>query len=116
MEVEQSVLGWDHTQLGHAVGRKWRLPATVLAAIRWHHDPVRAGREDTTIVHTVAVANFLCSLKGLTSVGIDLVSLSRESLAELGLDKADLEILTADLDYELTLHRHLFEIQRGAVA
>jgi HD-like signal output (HDOD) protein len=112
-ETEHRLLGWDHTDLGHRVGSQWRLPRTVLDAIRFHHAPQAAFGPHAPIVHCVAVANLLVSLKGLTSVGLPLIALKQESLDALRLTKDDLRVFVEDFDHEFVTHRQLFEIQKG---
>lgn len=68
-EVENDVLGWDHTQLGHAILTQWGMPESVRAAARFHHHAERAmtdGHAET--VACVAIANFLCSRSGWASM------------------------------------------------
>ena len=110
-DVEQSVVGWDHMQLGHEVGSRWKLPRSVLEAIAHHHDPQRYAGPHQELVHSVSVANVLCSIHGISSVGLNLVGLAGESLVALDLDRSDLKILAGDLDAELNRHQHLFDIQ-----
>jgi len=112
-EAERKHLGWDHTMLGHEVGVKWNFPQTVLASIRFHHQPADCPPEHAEMVHCVAIANLLCSIKDMTSVGRNLIQLPRESLAARNLDKSDLKILAADLDEEIRRHQHLFDFHRG---
>jgi HD-like signal output (HDOD) protein len=112
-EVERRLLGWDHTELGFLVGSKWKLPSVVLSSIRFHHEPEKYSGAGARVVHSVAVANLICSLKNMTSVGRNLIRLSPESLQVLKLNKTDLKILAEDLDREVALNKHLFEIQQG---
>ncbi len=69
-EVEEETLGFDHAELGAFVADQWRLPKHLTAAIRYHHDPERYQGEQTTMVYTVALANFFCHLKDLSSLGV----------------------------------------------
>lgn len=112
-EVERREVGWDHTLLGYEVGSRWRLPRVVLDSIRHHHEPQLHTGPHEAIVHAVAVANVLCSIREISSVGRNLVGLSSDSLRVLSLDRADLKILAVDLDAELERHHHLFDIQSG---
>ncbi len=112
-EVEQRLLGWDHTDLGHRVGNQWRLPRTVLDSIRFHHSPQSSFGTHAPIVHCVALANLLVSLKGLTSVGLPLIGLRQESLDALRLTKDDLKVFVEDFDHEFITNRQLFDIQKG---
>jgi HD-like signal output (HDOD) protein len=112
-EVEHKVVGWDHTELGLEVGKRWRLPKTILACVRHHHEPEAVQGPDEAIAHCVALANLLVTIKGISSVGINLVGLCRQSLEVLHLTKDDLKVFLADLDREIELHEHIVEIRKG---
>jgi putative nucleotidyltransferase with HDIG domain len=61
-EVERSILGTDHTQIGEEMAKKWGLPEPLKAVIRYHHDPGNAPaqhRELTEVVHAGNVITFL---------------------------------------------------------
>jgi putative nucleotidyltransferase with HDIG domain len=111
-EVERKSVGWDHTELGADVGAKWKLPETVLSAIRHHHEPTRYRGPDEALVHCVSIANLICSVKDITSVGVNLVRLVPESLDALELSRPDLKILAEDLDAEIEANQHLFDFHR----
>ncbi len=112
-EVERKYLGWDHTELGEKVAARWHLPKTAVTSIRHHHTPERVEGPDAPIAHAVALANLLVTLKGHSSVGINLIGLGSESLDVLRLTRSDLKVFAEDLDRELELNRQLFEIQKG---
>jgi len=112
-EVERRFVPWDHTELGARVAEMWQLPEIVRVAMLHHHEPERYTGDHEAVLHCVAVANLVCSLKDLTSVGVNLVDLPPRSLAVLGLDRSDLQVLAEDLDAELADHRRLFDIQQG---
>jgi len=62
--LEEELVGLDHTQLGSWIAYTWRLPASLVSAIRWHHEPqksVVAGEEVRGIVSTVHVADVLAT-------------------------------------------------------
>jgi len=46
------------------------VPDGVSAAIRHHHDPAHCDDEQADMIAIVAMANFLCTLHGLTSLGV----------------------------------------------
>ena len=110
-ESERRTVGWDHQELGAAIAEKWRLPAACLAAIRHHHAPGEYEGPHAGIVHAVAIANLVCSLKDITSIGMNLVQLPRPSLDALALTKDDLKVFVEDLDAELAANRMLFDLQ-----
>ena len=52
-ESEQRLLGFDHSQVGEALAKSWRLPAALTETIRHHHTPSQAELIpiETAIVH-----------------------------------------------------------------
>lgn len=112
-ETELETIGYTHGQLGYLVGRRWRLPSVVLAAVRFHHEPQLCTGTDAAVVHCVAIANLICTLKDISSVGMKIVRLVPQTLSVLELSKEDLRVLGEDLDLELALHQNLFEIHQA---
>lgn len=66
-EIERSLLGCDHAEVGAALVKSWSLPDELVVAIRWHHDPEQA--EDSALAWLCHVGDFLAmSLSGSGSV------------------------------------------------
>jgi putative nucleotidyltransferase with HDIG domain len=57
--AENMILGTDHAEIGARILAHWNLPADVINAVRWHHDPDSA---DASILQmdVVYLANLLC--------------------------------------------------------
>lgn len=108
--VEKKHLGFDHCTLGARIAEVWRFPATVRAAIRFHHASEHYQGEGADVVRCVEVANVICTLKGITSVGKRLVKPPLEIFRTMGFQKEDIVILATDLDQELKTSRSLFEL------
>ena len=101
-ELERQQLGFDHTQLGAAVAKKWGFPASVVESIHHHHNSEACDGENQQIVRVVEVVNFLCSKKGITSVGLHNVRPpSEKTFSALSIGRNDLKVLWQDLDEEL---------------
>ncbi|MCL6502087.1 MAG: HDOD domain-containing protein [Pirellulales bacterium] len=107
---EQQALGFDHTELGEHFGQRWNFPEAVLTAIRYHHAADEYAGEHEIMLRCVELANVLCSYKGMTSVGMNLVEPSAGCLSTLGFNRHDVEVLMTDLDHELFTHAHLFSL------
>ncbi|NMC21029.1 MAG: HDOD domain-containing protein, partial [Thermogutta sp.] len=107
-ELERSVLGFDHCQLGEDVARKWCFPENVRAAIAHHHNGVTYRGEEVDIIRCVAVANLICSLRGISSVGRNMVQIPLWAIQGLELTKSDVLVLAQDLDGEIQDNRALF--------
>ncbi len=109
-ETERSHLGFDHTALGEKVAANWGFPEATKASIRHHHASVSYRGEQINIVRCVEVANLICTLKGIPSVGLKLVKISQPALAGLSLTREDITVLADDLDQELAASAGLFQI------
>lgn len=109
-ETERGVLGFDHTLLGYRVAESWGFPELVRDAIRHHHNSVVYRGEHLLIVRCVEVANLICTLKGISSVGMKLVAVCAPALKALEIGREDLAILSEDLDQELARQAELFQL------
>jgi len=108
VETERRHLGFDHTTLGARIAEKWKFPQVAQAAIRFHHVSEKYQGEDATILRCVEVANVICTLKGITSVGRKLVGAPTHAMQSLNLQKEDIVVLAEDLDREIHLNEALF--------
>jgi len=109
-QVERELLGFDHTMLGEKVAEVWKFPVGVTAAIRHHHMSAHYRGDESDLVKSVEVANFICSLQDATSVGLQLVRFSKPAMATLELGKQDLIALAEDLKQELAANESLFQV------
>ncbi|MBC7352198.1 MAG: HDOD domain-containing protein [Thermogutta sp.] len=109
-EWERQFLGFDHAELGEAVARAWGFPENVRTAIAFHHNAALYRGEQINIIRCVAVANLICTLKGMPSVGINLVRVPTWALQGLSLTKADIAVLAEDLDREIAQNALLYEL------
>ena len=57
--AEDMVLGTNHADIGAQILTQWSLPADIVNAVRWHHTPESAAKNDT-MLDIVHVANVLC--------------------------------------------------------
>ncbi|MCL4194695.1 MAG: HDOD domain-containing protein [Thermoguttaceae bacterium] len=105
--AERQQMGFDHTVLGEAVGRNWRFPDSSIAALRHHHASGNAPEEFREVVQCVEMANVICTLKGMSSVGVNLVAFSKPVIEALSLTKEDIIVLAQDLDHEIERNQNL---------
>jgi putative nucleotidyltransferase with HDIG domain len=87
LERETTAFGADHAAIGAMLGNRWRLPADITLAIRWHHDPHKAFEPSDPpalrkAVHLVHVANQLAKL-GFTYSNDMTIDLPDEASLEL---------------------------------
>jgi putative nucleotidyltransferase with HDIG domain len=55
-KMERACTGFDHTEAGAALLESWNVPEQVVAGVRWHHEPLKAG-EHKRLALAVSVAN-----------------------------------------------------------
>lgn len=110
VDAERQALGFDHVLLGQCVAQEWRFPEPVRAAMGYHHNSAAYHGPSADVVRCVEVANLLCSLKGITSVGMKLRLGPLDGLRALSLCKEDLVVMAADLDRELARQADLFNV------
>ena len=108
--VELERFGFAHTVLGARVAESWKFAASVTDAIRHHHNSAKYRGDHVDIVRCVEVANLLCTLKGISSVGRPLVMSSQSALEGLSLTKADVTVLIEDLDREIERYSDMFQM------
>jgi putative nucleotidyltransferase with HDIG domain len=55
--------GMNHSEIGALIAEKWNFPEGLVAAIRYHHDPVSAPEAFRTLIYIVYLANMFCELE-----------------------------------------------------
>jgi len=109
--IERRHLGFDHTELGSRVAENWRFPDHAVATIRFHHNSDKCPPAHQAIVQAVEVANFLCTSKRISSMGVQNVPPPPHSAFDaLSIRRNDLKVLWADLDKELAKAEELIKI------
>lgn len=110
VQSERMVLGFDHCQLGARLAEVWGFPERVRAAIAHHHGSAEYHGNGVAIVQCVEVANAICTVKGLASVGMKLVQVPNQALQALSLSREQLTVLADDVDKELANNASLMEL------
>lgn len=64
--------GMNHAEIGARVAEKWNFPETLVAAIRYHHEPTSVPPPFKDVVNTVYLANMLCDVEA-GNVGFDQI-------------------------------------------
>jgi len=96
--AERSILTFDHTDLGAYVARKSNFPDRVVDAIHYHHRPDDCTSSAQALLNIVAVANYLASRKGLSSLGVRNIAAPTDRIcAALGLNKKQLASIVEEL-------------------
>ncbi|MFH1147047.1 MAG: HDOD domain-containing protein [Pseudomonadota bacterium] len=99
-ELEKESLGIDHAKVGSLLLERWRLPETVVEAVRCHHFPdmAKQARIGAQVVH---LANFMCNNQGIDN-GIEAFpsGFSQSSWHDTGLSVDDIPKLIDEVNEE----------------
>lgn len=74
LDLEKSVLGCHHAQVGDWLAQKWHFPHDLKEIIAFHHHPFRAGLQRPKTIATVYLANHLAK----RFVGTELLEATRD--------------------------------------
>jgi putative nucleotidyltransferase with HDIG domain len=110
LDCERARLGFAHTLLGEELSKMWKFPNGITDAIAWHHGCRGYTGTHGETVRCVELANYLCSMKGFSSVGLQLVAFPRDAILELGIGKTDLIVIAEDVDREVNEQQAMFQI------
>jgi putative nucleotidyltransferase with HDIG domain len=92
--AENMVLGTDHAEIGARILKRWNLPAEVINAVRWHHDPNSADACDFQM-DVVYLANLLCQTSETTVAAEGrALELSATVIDRLGIEMDQFETIS----------------------
>ena len=94
-EIERSILGFDHPQVGADVCVKWRIPKSLAVVIALHHSPSRFEHNPLACVLHAADATVMMSGIGLGIEG-SLYSIDEKAMEFLSVDDDILGLLMVD--------------------
>jgi hypothetical protein len=101
LAAEKDEYGYDHSEIGALVARRWGLQEEVCYAIRHHHSSTGAERA-AIVSQVVESADMLANLKGYGLRRVEPETLSTmESLHLLNIDTEDLETVWAMVSDEI---------------
>ena len=90
-EVSRELLGIDHAEIGGLVADSWNLPIPLVNAIRHHHNPDLANRQDYGI-HLAHLANYFAHRQHIGASGNPVPDAPHpETLKVFGFDAKDLD-------------------------
>ena len=89
-QIEEEILGFNHSHVGSALAANWNLPSTLADAITFHHRPEEAP-DDSPLAAIICGANYIAKQTFASDYEGRLIHpVSAEALERLGADEADL--------------------------
>lgn len=101
LALEVNAVGVDHAQVGDMLGEHWKLPPSLRAAIRFHHQPLAAPPAEQPLCWAVHLADALALMGGM-GTGSDGLAylLAPEWKDEVRLERHELERVLLKVDDE----------------
>lgn len=99
-DLEEKVLGFSHAKLGGLLLKKWNMPAPLISAVHWHHNPYHAAHyKEPAVIH---LADMLANGLGLgVRPGSPVPALGRYSAAPYQLEAETLDLVATALSERL---------------
>jgi len=95
--AEMELLQTDHGEIGAILVAHWHLPEAAVAALRWHHRSADAPPEWKRLVHTIQLAESVCTEAGVADLAEGNEGAIEAGVGtELGLDEADVTALVEE--------------------
>lgn len=92
--AENMILGTDHAEIGARILAHWNLPADIISAVRWHHDPDSSDVSNAQ-VDVVYLANLLCQTPDTSAQGAGhAIELSPAVIERLGIQLDQFEAIS----------------------
>lgn len=90
LDAERELIGFDHTEVGSNLARKWHLPEIIVECIAYHHHPSQAKHHPSAVAH-IHIANAIASLPyGDIPVAEDLNRIDADAWGIAGLRAEDI--------------------------
>jgi putative nucleotidyltransferase with HDIG domain len=112
-EAEMALFGLDHAHVGAALAEHWNLPAALIEAVAYHHDPGRASNEQALLVAVVhladALAHRLKAVEGESQRPLHPAALARLRQARVDFEASYVEKLRHDITAAMTHSAQLIQ-------
>jgi putative nucleotidyltransferase with HDIG domain len=102
-DVEASVLGFHHAEVGGALLDHWSFPSEFVFSIVYHHSSFEQPQDYTSMVLTLYVANYICQSRGIGYSDSPLLNTEayRRCLNTIGVNDTSVDVIVEDLRKEM---------------
>ncbi|MBN2232196.1 MAG: HDOD domain-containing protein, partial [Deltaproteobacteria bacterium] len=110
-EAEREVLGFDHAEIGGRLAESWQFPESIVAAIRFHHEPGSALPAVRQPAELVSLADSLALMVGYgTAVDGLAYRVPHQFIDERRLTVHDIESVIAEFQLEMNRAEDMLEL------
>ena len=103
-QVERSVLGYTHADIGSALAANWNFPTDLRMAMGFHHMPSEAKPSFRRIASTLFIAEYLSAKNDIGFPDALFISSSafQKHVTKLGLNTQGLDLIVREMKQELS--------------
>lgn len=115
--IEEEILGYNHAQIGMALAEKWKLPAKLAEAVKYHHFPQLCESEENSLPYLIHISNYLAKYTfdyDSEEENSHLEPLQDGMLEYLGVSLDELHGLSGRLREEYAKSETFLEMAKGA--
>lgn len=99
-DLEDATLGFNHAKAGALLLKKWNMPAPLISAVQWHHNPYHAAHyKEPAVVHLADIAVHALGLG--TRPGSPVPAPARHGATPYPLNAGTLDLVADSLDRRL---------------
>ncbi len=117
-DIEEAVLGYNHTQIGALLAQHWNLPDKLVHTIKFHHLPHLRENQENTLPCLVNASNYLATStfdiepEGEQEESVEPIR--EETQKTLNLTSAELQVFMPRLREEYAKAETFMEMAKGA--
>jgi putative nucleotidyltransferase with HDIG domain len=111
-DAERRVLGFDHAEIGGRLAELWKFPDSIVAAIRFHHEPEKSPKTFRLLSELTALSDGLVLMVGYgTSADGLSYHIPHLLVDKLKLKKNDIEVLMIRFQEEMDKAQEMIDVK-----
>lgn len=114
-DIEEAILGYNHSQIGALLGKQWKLPSKLIEAIQCHHHPMVIELAENSLPYLIHMANYLTKMTFDYDPNEDtyVEPVDAEALATVGVNEEQLLEIADPLRVEYGKSETFMEMAKG---
>jgi len=110
--AEHQVLGFDHAEIGGLLAELWKFPNSIVAAIRFHHEPGKSPKTFRLLCELIALSDGLVLMVGYgTSADGLSYHIPHLLVDKLKLKKNDIQVLMIKFQEEMDKSQEMINVR-----
>ena len=102
-DAENSIMGFNHAEIGMIIAENWNFPDELIIAIGYHHDPERADDKFKKITYALYISDYACQVNNIGFNDAPYMDelLYKKCLTKLKIKEQAIDIIMEDVQEEI---------------